>query len=573
MKKNKMKSKKTTGIRAKLINSYIRITCVVSITAVIGIIAIFYMSSKYEFALKHYGFLQGDVGRAMTSFSEARSSLRGAIGYNEKSSIDKLVKVYNESKSDFEEAMVYVEEATATEALKNRVNNINVKVTEYWKLSDNILNEGATVDVSKSQKAQERAFVELAPKYEEIYAELNGILERSVELGDHTQKNLMIIENILIVAMVAIIVIAVYIAMRIANRIVVGIEKPLDELSTRLEAFAHGDLSAPFPEIDTKDEVEEIVRDCKNMAENLNVVISDMGYLLREMAGGNFAVNTTVEDKYEGDFFQLLGSMRELNRGLDSTLKQIREASEQVSEGAAQLAESAQELAEGATEQAGAVEELTATVTNVTNLSVESANGAISAADDAKESANNANASRDDMEGLITAMERINATSKEIENIIVAIEDIASQTNLLSLNASIEAARAGEAGRGFAVVADQIGKLASDSAQSAVNTKMLIGKSLDEINRGNEIVKTSMDTIGEILESMEKFSGLASAAADSSRNQADMLKEIEGGIEQIATVVQSNSATSEETSAISEELSAQAIALKDMVERFKLRDK
>lgn len=571
MKKNKTKAKKTTGIRARLINSYIRVTCIVSIAAVMGIIALFYMANKYEFALEHYGFSQGDVGRAMTAFAEARSSLRGAIGYSEQSNIDKMVKVYNESKSDFEEAMVDVEEVIATEAMKNHVNNINAKAVEYWTLSDNILNQGATEDPESSQKAQQRAFDELAPKYEEIETELNSMMELNVELGDNTKETLMIIEVVLIAAMVVIVAAAVAIAMRIGNGIAVRIEKPLDELSARLETFAHGDLSAPFPEIDTEDEIADIVRDCKDMAENLNTVISDAGYLLGKMAEGDFAVNTTVEERYEGDFFQLLDSMRKLNRQLDSTLRQIREASEQVSEGAAQLAESAQELAEGATEQAGAVEELTATVTNVTSMSAESAEGAVSAAGVAKESANNANVSRDDMEELITAMERINATSKEIENIIVAIEDIASQTNLLSLNASIEAARAGEAGRGFAVVADQIGKLASDSAQSAVNTKTLIGKSLDEINKGNEIVQTSMDTIGEILESMENLSGLASAAAESSRNQADMLKEIEGGIEQIATVVQSNSATSEETSAISEELSAQAISLKEMVERFKLR--
>jgi len=167
-------------------------------------------------------------------------------------------------------------------------------------------------------------------------------------------------------------------------------------------------------------------------------------------------------------------------------------------------------------------------------------------------------------------MERITATSKEIENIIAAIEEIASQTNLLSLNASIEAARAGEAGRGFAVVADQIGKLATDSAQSAVTTRELISKCLLEVEAGNSIVDNTMESISTVLANMESIANMASGAAEASKMQADMLKQIEVGIEQITTGVESNSATAEETSAVSQQLSAQATNLEEMVEQFVL---
>ena len=174
------------------------------------------------------------------------------------------------------------------------------------------------------------------------------------------------------------------------------------------------------------------------------------------------------------------------------------------------------------------------------------------------------------MNELIQAMDNITETSREIENIIAAIEDIASQTNLLSLNASIEAARAGEAGRGFAVVADQIGKLASDSAQSAITTRDLISKSLVEIETGNRIVENTMESISTVLANMEAFAGMAAGAAEASRTQADMLEQIEAGIDQISVVVQNNSASAQETSAVSEELSAQAIGLEDMVNKFVL---
>ena len=307
------------------------------------------------------------------------------------------------------------------------------------------------------------------------------------------------------------------------------------------------------------------------MADTLNTIISDAGDLLSKMADGNFNIRTSAEEKYEGQFNVLLMSMRTLNRRLDETLRQISDSSEQVSAGASQLSQSAQDLAEGATDQAGAVQELVATVESVTDIAEESAKNAQTAAQRTKESAGNAQKSREQMGELTEAMERITETSKQIEEIIATIEDIAAQTNLLALNASIEAARAGEAGRGFAVVADQIGKLATDSASSAVMTKELIGKSLDEIGKGNEIVSLSMNAIEDILVSMEEFAQMASGSASSSVSQADMLKQVEAGIDQISTVVQNNSAASEETSAISEELAAQASSLQEMVDKFELR--
>ena len=167
-------------------------------------------------------------------------------------------------------------------------------------------------------------------------------------------------------------------------------------------------------------------------------------------------------------------------------------------------------------------------------------------------------------------MQRFDATSKEIQNIIGSIEDIAEQTNLLSLNASIEAARAGEAGRGFAVVAEQIGKLAGDSARAAVNTRDLLGKSLQEVENGNVITEKTVEALNQILETMNRFADTAKGSSESSREQADMLRQVEQGIEQISSVVQSNSASAEETSATSQQLSAQSDELKTLVGEFKL---
>ena len=349
-----------------------------------------------------------------------------------------------------------------------------------------------------------------------------------------------------------------------------SIVQPVSQIQEAVHKLKEGNLDIEIA-YDGKDEIGDLAVNLHEACVEINTIIKDANYLLSEMAEGNFNIATNVEESYVGDFKELILSMRKLNRQLDGTLHSIVESSEQVKFGAEQLAQSAQALAEGATEQAGAVEELTATIESVAQISEESADNAIIAATTAKTAAENAGKNREEINELTGAMNRITETSKEIENIIASIEDIASQTNLLSLNASIEAARAGEAGRGFAVVADQIGKLAADSAQSAVTTRELISKSLEEIESGNKIVENTMDAIATVLADMESFAEMASGAAESSRTQADMLQQIEAGIEQISVVVQNNSASAEETSAVSEELSAQAITLEEMVNAFRLR--
>lgn len=375
---------------------------------------------------------------------------------------------------------------------------------------------------------------------------------------------------ICVIIKIIIFAIALFISVKIRRSLVQIIMEPMSQIELAAENLRNGKLDVDIT-YESEDEFGKLANNLRESCHSLHAIVSDAGRLLTEMSEGNFNVNTDIEDQYVGEFESLILAMRNMNRKLNETLHNINMSSDQVAIGSTQLAESAQTLAEGATEQAGAIEELTATIENINESAATTAKEAKEASAKAKQAESDAEKSQADLIELTNAMQRINETSRMIQNIIGEIEDIASQTNLLSLNASIEAARAGDAGRGFGVVADQIGKLADDSAKSAVNTRELLERSLTEIENGNEITQKTVAVINNILETMKSFAESAAKSSETAISQSDMLAQVEKAIEQISEVVQSNSASAEETSATSEELSAQAETLKNLIGQFQFR--
>lgn len=345
--------------------------------------------------------------------------------------------------------------------------------------------------------------------------------------------------------------------------------KPIDEVVQAAESIAAGHLDIQI-EAHSQDEIGRMANAFHATIQGLGAIISDVNYLLSELSKGNFQVKSGREASYIGDYENIIKSIRSLVKTLSETLLNISEASEQVSAGAGNMAEASQSLAEGATDQAGAVQELLATITSLTEgirHTAEQVEGAVFVADTVADKANNSN---QEMQGVVDTMARLGETSKQIESIITEIEEIASQTNLLSLNASIEAARAGEAGKGFAVVADQIGKLAEESAKSAVKTRNLITSVIGEIEGGTQTVNRTSEILIEVVEGIKEVAKAAQEVSDMSNTQAEAMKQAEEGVNQISEVVQANSATAQEASATSEELSAEAVTLEGLVKRFRL---
>ena len=567
-----MKKGHDLKIREKLSKSYMQVIFIASISAIVGIGALLIMTRMYSNALTNYGFSQGDIGKAMTVFAGARSDLRGVVGYDEESIIKELKEDYYVKQDSFNTYLAEVEKSMVTKAGRDAYNQLLADLDGYWELSDELIEIGATTDEAGSKEAQDRAVKELKPMYEAVYNDLKDLMDVNVQKGDQTEAILAVMEIIVVIIMIAVIILSVLSGRRLGNQIADGIAKPLQQMSERLKTFAEGDLDSEFPEHDAKDEVAEMIETARQMADNLNVIISDSGSLLNEMADGNFAIATDHEERYTGKFNDLLIGIRNMNRKINDSLHQVEETAEQVSLGSGNMAEAAQSLAEGATEQAGAVEELQATIADIT------ANVEHTAADlqkshaDARKYADDAHHSREQMHAMVEAMQRISESSMKIENIISELEDIASQTNLLSLNASIEAARAGEAGKGFAVVADQIRKLAEQSAASAVSTRELIEGSIHDVEDGNKAVALVSETLDEVIKGINAIADTSKSLSENSQSQATAMEQAEQGVNQISEVVQSNSAMAQETSATSEELSAQAETLDNLVKQFKLRE-
>ncbi len=555
--------------RLKKIFSYV--VNITSISAVVALVAMIVVGTQYSKALTYYGFVQGDIGKAMVVYSECRSALRAAIGYDDPDEISAQQEAYATKKDSFNTYMSDVEAKMINGKEKELYQEIQNGLEEYWTLSDQILKEGATTDAKLSEDAQNRELNELTDKYDTTYKDLAGIMDYAVTKGNSTKQTLTILEVLCIVIVVFVMVIARVASNRRGNKFSQDIETTLVATSERLKTLAKGELDAPFPVSKHQDEVATMLADSKEMADDLNDIISDVGYLLGEMAKGNFMVTSGCRDKYAGKFNIILQSMADLKAQMTQTLRQVDEASSQVSAGSENLAQSAQALAEGATDQASSVEELNATIDTITEAAVQTAENLEKSHQKAREYADQADKSREQMRELSDAMERINETSKKIENITADIEDIASQTNLLSLNASIEAARAGEAGRGFAVVADQIRQLAEQSAKSAVDTRELIEGALKEIEEGNQAAQNAEQALQIVISGIESIADASKSLSQASGSQAQAMEQAESGIQQISEVVQSNSAAAEETSATSEELSAQAEALSGLVSTFILQ--
>ena len=444
----------------------------------------------------------------------------------------------------------------------------NAAWEKYRGASDEILQLSRE---GKQQEASKLMTGEVYEDYKSFSKKLTILCGKfQVELDQaKTMANVctVIIFIVIVAAGLAIAVVTTMIGRIITN----SITEPVEQIDAAVASLRKGELSnVEMLTYESEDELGDTIRNLKEAMGILADYVSEISVEVKAIAQGDLTRNGDDITDFLGDFSELKTSLLYILKRFNSTLTEISNLAEQVSSNSSEVENASKSLADGATEQAGVIEELNATIDTVVDLAADTAKETQSASARVKASADKANEEKEKMNDLLMEMEHITEISKEIGNIITDIEDIASQTNLLSLNASIEAARAGEAGKGFAVVADQIGKLAADSAKSAVNTRDLIDKTLVEIEKGNTITRTTADAFNQIIADMESFAEIAQNTMEKANSQAESLEQIGQGIEQLSGVVQGNAASSEENTAISINLAEGAAKMHDRVNIFKL---
>ena len=401
---------------------------------------------------------------------------------------------------------------------------------------------------------------------------LVGLLEQVVEEGSAiSQKSMATVESItllmnvlcpicLVVALVCLLSLVQYVLRRVV--------RPILEITRNTAPLQEGRLDLEMGQYGNN-ELGDLSSTLEKSMAQVHAYVQDLNGLMAQLSQGNFDVRTS--QPYIGDFKSIEDSINSFTATISAALGKISQAQGRVSSNADQLSSGAQALAQGATEQASAVEELYATVDDLSKNAAQNVKIAASAQENARLTGEQVTISSQQMEQMVSAMADITNASEQISKIISTIEDIAFQTNILALNAAVEAARAGSAGKGFAVVADEVRNLAAKSDQAAKATKDLIDNSVQATERGSHIVEEVSATLKKTLELVMQSNTAIGEIAQAVEGEAESIAQVTEGIGQISAVVQTNSASSEESAAVSADLFEEVHKLEAETKRFKLR--
>ncbi|NLV87606.1 MAG: methyl-accepting chemotaxis protein [Clostridiales bacterium] len=564
-------------ISIKITSSFLLVAMIAGAIGIIGIVSLNSVGGSYSVAYTDSVIALASMEKVSGSFQEMRQDLLEMLLVDSKGDKDACFDAFKRHSEGVKEGLVsynamltgYNAEEVVEE--QSRVDAVGSTLTAFHTSAEAFSSSPAVTDPDR---------------YMEAYrvlgdgGELN-VLAQAVEeaIADLVQYNTdyanqQILANGALASAAGLtttigVAIGVVVAVLIGLGTARSISKPIGQIVEAANKLADGDFNINIDN-NSKDETGQLAQRFQNMADALKTIIADLTWGLGAFAEGNFALDSQAKESYVGDYYPLLDSIIKMRDNITHTLLQINSAAEQVATGSDQVSSGAQALAAGSTEQAASVEELAASVETIAKQAEDNSAAITEAGNFVAQTGIDVNAGNEHMAQLSQAMADISTTSNQIANITKVIEDIAFQTNILSLNAAIEAARAGNAGKGFAVVADEVRNLAAKSAEAAKQTGELIQASVDTVARGTKITNQTVQILQDVgtsaTEVVDSFEKIEKSIAE----QTVAIEQIKVGLAQISTVVQTNAATAEENSAASEEMSAQAVTLREEVGKFRL---
>lgn len=429
---------------------------------------------------------------------------------------------------------------------------------------------GTVLEMYADDKAQAQQYYQetILPNLSTLVGLLDKVVERSETLSNEYTAKMNSTITFMHISTCVCLVLALAGLISLVMYVMKHVIEPMVSITERVRPLKEGNLSLDL-NYQSDNELGELTKTLEESMERIQEYVKDIDRVMAELAKGNFNVGTSV--RYIGDFQPIEEALGSFTISISDAMRGIVKAEQTVASHAEQLSGGAQALAQGATDQASAVEELYATVDEISRSAAKNVEAVADARHSAQLTSEQVTLSSGQMEKMVAAMEDIAEASQEISKIIATIEDIASQTNLLALNAAVEAARAGEAGQGFAVVASEVRVLASKSAEAVKATKTLIENSVHATDRGGQIVTEVSKSLKQVQDLVLKSDEAIRSIADAIHEEAEALSQVSIGIGQISSVVQTNSASSEESAAVSTELFEQVHQLEEKTRRFQLK--
>lgn len=557
---------KNLKVSKKLVISYVSILLLLIAAMLVSIINLVDIGKQVKTFYDGPYIVKGSSDIINSRFEQMQKSVYRAISNTDSQITMEAIEDAKAASSIIQENMPVVKQHFLGDLAI--IDRLEAALTELAPMREHVLSLAM-----ENKNSEAAAYMEShnIPTIKKAQAELDTLIETANQKGDDLIASLNAAQARAITMLIFLGIVSVLVSIAFCSYITKSIAGPLGEIEKAAREMANGSLKVSVA-YESKDELGSLSESMRILCAGIKTIVDDIGHILAGLEKGDFQITSKTPENYIGDYTPILKSLNSTIKKLNDTMIQINQSSDQVASGSEQVSSGAQALSQGATEQASAIEELAATVNEISVQVKETAENAKEASSQTTTAGEETANCNQKMQEMIEAMDDISHKSTEIGKIIKTIEDIAFQTNILALNAAVEAARAGEAGKGFAVVADEVRNLASKSADASKDTSALIENSIQAVEKGTKIANETAQSLLHVVDATHTAAATVDKISAAATIQATSITQVTLGIDQISSVVQTNSATAEESAAASEELSGQAQMLKNLVAQFNLRD-